>query len=203
MKRINFTLLLCIVILFVSCGYLDKAFRPSHFSMKYNGDKSGIEKIIRIDGYYANDTTLSVIFYEDGISCILLNRYTPAKVRGEIYLEEPVFQDKLIWGLYQIKNDTIFAQYIDKTLFSENKILHYLYKIYKDNKLRILESCIYDNWSRGGFLDLGRPITKQEDGGILSFYQYDNNNELLKKNWILSHKWAWKNHKKSKLYKYK
>lgn len=201
MKRINFTLLLCIVILFVSCGYLDKAFRPSHFSMKYNGDKSGIEKIIRIDGYYANDTTLSVIFYEDGISCILLNRYAPAKIRGEIYLEEPVFQDKLIWGLYQIKHDTIYAQYFDKPLLSEKKILHYSYKMHENNKLHILKSCIYDNWSYGGFLDLGRPIAKQEDGGILSFYQYDNYYELLKKNWILSHKWAWKNHKKSKLYK--
>ena len=197
MKRINFTLLLCIVILFVSCGYLDKAFRPSHFSMKYNGDKSGIEKIIRIDGYYANDTTLSVIFYEDGISCILLNRYAPAKVRGEIYLEEPVFQDKLIWGLYQIKHDTIYAQYFPLTDFWRigNGIQDRL------NKLHILKSCIYDNWSYGGFLDLGRPIAKQEDGGILSFYQYDNYYELLKKNWILSHKWAWKNHKKSKLYK--
>ena len=84
---------------------------------------------------------------------------------------------------------------------SEKKILHYSYKMHENNKLHILKSCIYDNWSYGGFLDLGRPIAKQEDGGILSFYQYDNYYELLKKNWILSHKWAWKNHKKSKLYK--
>lgn len=197
MKKIDGILLLCIIVGLISCGFLDKAFRPSHFSMRYDGEESGIESLIRIDGYYAHDTTLSVIFYKDGISCILLQNIAPAIVRGEIYFDEPIFQDKLIWGLYRIVNDTIEAQYVDRSWMSENKILHYSYKISKDKRLHILESSVYENWifflNYLDFTDPPRiPKSRQKDGGILSFYPYSSSNDFLTKNWILSHKWAWK-----------
>lgn len=197
MKKIDGILLLCIIIGLISCGFLDKAFRPSHFSMRYDGEVSGIENLIRIDGYYAHDTTLSVIFYKDGISCVLLHNAAPAKVRGEIYFDEPIYQDKLIWGLYRIANDTIEAQYVDRSCMSENKILHYSYKITEDKRLHILESSVYENWifflDYLDFTDPPRiPKSRQKDGGILSFYPYSDSNDFLTKNWILSHKWAWK-----------
>ena len=118
----------------LSCSYkpISKEVK-GYFTNRFEGKKTGIEKLLSIDGYYQSweekgidyktgkrDTFfLNVLFYNDGT--LLYNFFKPHDYEGntDMYLKqvakkwkEDPYYVAFDWGSYILSNDTIKAQYI-------------------------------------------------------------------------------------------
>ena len=191
MKKPTNLLILIIVMAFGACGYVDLAFRPKNMTILFSGKDVGADAVMLINGYYANDSTSSIIFYNDGSTCLLRNRVAPARSRGQVYFDEPYYIKKLLWGTYRIKDGIVEAQYIDKPWDSTRKVVHYTMKIIDKQHLSISNACSFNSWmnTMWSFTDT-RAETLNEENHIIRFYPYPN--DFRHSNWLFKHKWIWK-----------
>ena len=130
----------------------------SFISFRYNGQYTGIDTLINVDGYftipgsdYVND---KFSFYRDGT---LLMKFTSKRIlncyeNGTDGLRK-FNKDKFFWsfendsivitwfnpGLYKIQNDTIMAQTVYQVSRFRTKIFFISFKILSKDKLRIIK----------------------------------------------------------------
>lgn len=130
-----------------------------YFSLRYNGQYTGIDTLINVDGYftvpgssYASD---KFSFYKDGT---LEMGFTSKRIlscyeNGTDGLRK-FNKDKFFWsfendsidigswfnpGLYKIQNDTIMAQTVFRESSLRTRIFYISFKILSKDKLRIIK----------------------------------------------------------------
>lgn len=162
-----------------SCTILvDKGLKPSksEFTNRYTTEYTGIDTLILIDGYYQyilpkkslcheniQYRNEKIMFYENGLVCI-----TYESVMNSFVVKN---SPEIIWGTYELHNDTIECQFIEKDyVLMKIEVSKKTYLIQSKDKLLKINSS--DNRVAYTFHRLGNRIG------------YDN--------WLLKKKWFWK-----------
>lgn len=157
MKKILVGLVLCMLI--TSCGvgiYSTINRRPKPWLHPFVLDQyTGIDTLIRIDGYYLtsdeNKVITAILFYDNGL-CYALGSNIATSLQNSSVLDT-LFSNKLFyhknknvfykdnssWGTYQINDDTIKAYVLDNvygTFETRKYVVTSVFVILPDRKIR-------------------------------------------------------------------
>jgi len=113
--------------------------KPKKFTLLYDGQNTGLDKLIKINGaYYNPKENMAFLFYSDGI-------FINSGVLSEEHIQSSFSKgsgwdnDKgnaSIYGRYIVRGDTIIGQEIDKTFTDKGKVYTYRFIILSENKIK-------------------------------------------------------------------
>jgi len=168
--------------------------KPSGFSYKYDGQNTGLDTLINLNGYYRSKYPMasrfgseykinfSVMFYNNGLMC-----YTGLDPVMIFTNHNNIYNNKPVWGSYRLFNDTIKVQLLVDPDPAQSYIStsHYEYVIINDSTIEFTENnssrINYDKNERWGY-------ELNEKNKIFKFHplisRIDSTNWLLKKKWF-------------------
>lgn len=162
----NFLVLIilsCNILVFIGCTT-----QPKGFTYYFNGNNTGLDTLININGYYigkeGEDSTDYTIFmfYPNGlIRCARISSETPDdKILSSFEGDVQEFYRKVPWGVYKIdQNRHIFAQYINDLGQAGCSTLLKKYRIITKTEIEIVEHYYYDD-ENNNFIKISTPSSK-------------------------------------------
>ncbi len=201
-----------IIIVFIgfalsSCSY-QLWFKPKYITFQYNGQYTGLDSSIEINGYYVSEIITPentklfkpyvelFLLYKDGT--IISTSSQPGREACENRINKILFEEKkhnaweYQWGLYQLKEDTIVSQLIrDDGPMSLPVVFEKRFLIMSNTILKIIYEKVMNPEYEPNRLD---------GSCLFYFHSYPNrmdstSNPYLKKKWFWD-KEAYKNRKK-------
>lgn len=162
--------------------------------LKYTGNLSGLDSIIRVDGYYKNDAYNEiVVFYRDGTAAItsINDRMKSLK---EINEKIPFYAG---WGSYKLKGDIIQVQTVERAPTVYTDIYNRLFRISSDTSIVWLNS---ERESSFWNAESGQDLFLDS---LILYYHPDTEGRPDSICWLKDKSWFWENRSQYKEYKQK
>lgn len=129
--KLKFVAAIFLVLFFVSCA----SKRPHDFTIYYKTENNtGLDKLIDINGYYITrrecDSTFkeAFIFYDNGLFAIVTGTDLTEASKCFYTNDKTTGCENILWGLYELKHDTIRTQTLRQEGF-EYYVIHRDYLI--------------------------------------------------------------------------
>jgi len=124
------------ILLFLQSCLVNK---PKKFTLLYDGQNTGLDKLIRMKGtYYDPKQNTAILFYSDGI-------FIYSGVSNQEHIQESYSKgsgwenmkgNASIYGRYILRGDTIIGQIINNTFTDKGKVYTYEYTILSEDRIK-------------------------------------------------------------------
>lgn len=188
--------LLLIILLIYSCITPKNAINK--FTFCFSNEKTGLEKLIDLNGYYYLINTKrktkeeGYTFYNNGFS---------EYASGEYWLDQTKASSKYgTFGIYQIKNDTIKIQYITSPRATPSGTYKVWFKILNHNSIKMIYTGNLKHVTKEALNEFKLNQFYINRGTIFKFHPLEKKPEI-DQTYIINKNWFWCNDENFKKWK--
>ena len=188
-KMMRSLFIIFIAIIFFGCG------APKNFSNRYDGNNTGLDKLININGYYISEhgcdsAFFSIyMFYPDGLFTIA----TTSRITDELTdCFENGGKNNIckypLWGTYIVEGDIIKTQVIRPE--GNGCVIFRDYRILPNREITNISDYVQPEYTNLGYMENYPSFTSNPCEKAAKFYPLKNKRDssectLLKKKWFL------------------